>query len=236
MKNNLIKIIGMVGFMFASLNGKSQALSYSDQAVAYNRLLVEKNSNTYVRIGNYKVTGTPYLFGENEAGNLYGTSGKLENVKIRYNTYTQEVEGLGETGTEKVRIEFTNIDSFSFNRNGKVHDEVHFIRTAFIDSTAKDFMMVMYVGKTYSLYKKYKSVLAMSTTNIGQVDLRQFELEFDYYYTGPGFYGLKKIKTNDSFLKKTFNDKINMDQFIDQHDKKKRINEFMVELFEALNK
>lgn len=37
----------------------------------------------------------------------------------------------------------------------------------------------------------------MSTTNIGQVNIRQFELEFDYYYAGPGFYGLKKIKTND---------------------------------------
>lgn len=49
---------------FISTNVFSQAASYTDPAQAYLRLMLEKGGTEVVRIGSFKVTGTPYLFGE----------------------------------------------------------------------------------------------------------------------------------------------------------------------------
>src|SRR4051794_28622105 len=71
----------------------AQALSYTDPATAYARILMEKSGEgSYRQISNYKVTGSPYLFEEKLSGNIYTPTEKALNVQLSYDTYYQVVE------------------------------------------------------------------------------------------------------------------------------------------------
>lgn len=59
-------------------------------------------------------------------------------------------------------------------------------------------------GARCNLYKKYTSNLAIVATNYAQSDLRQFELEYAYYYTDTANKILKKIKLNLHSIKTEF--------------------------------
>src|SRR5688572_1486817 len=63
-----------------------------DPISAYNRHVIENWQNDYVKIGQYRVKGSPYLLGESFVGDISFTSGtKINGMKILYDLYTQEV-------------------------------------------------------------------------------------------------------------------------------------------------
>ena len=64
-----------------------QAQSYTDPVQAYNRLVVEKSNGTYIRMGRYKVIGTPYLYGGKQDGIVYEKGKAGNHVSFSYNLY-----------------------------------------------------------------------------------------------------------------------------------------------------
>ena len=79
----------------SGINGFSataQQLSYSDPAISYQRILLEKSGRDFQQIGNFKVTGTSF-YTEATKGNIY-TPKEGRICPISYNTYNQQVHVL----------------------------------------------------------------------------------------------------------------------------------------------
>ena len=174
----------------------AQAASYTDPAQAYLRLALEKNDGggETVRVGTYKVMGTPYLFGEQHKSSIYTKDGNATNVKLSYNTYNQQIEVYNEGHSFYLQpgktVEFSQ--------------PLFFVGAAQIGSTEKCIFQVVSTGKKYNLYKKYKSELGYVSTNYVQSELRQFDLNFEYYYTDNQQKTAKRLKLNSNTIKKEF--------------------------------
>jgi len=180
-----------------------------DLALNHNRLLREKTAEgVYKQIGNYKVVGTSYLFGEKNKGNLFSTDGtKAFNIFLSYNTYNQEVEFYSTANPDKALIkEPGEVDSFVIQPNIEIGlvSPLKFVYGSLIGSSEKAFYQEVFAGKRFSIYKRYKSELGVVSTNYIQSELRQFDLEFDYYYTDAEKKTVKKIKANNSNVTKEF--------------------------------
>ncbi len=126
-----------------------------DPAQAYNKLLIEKNVGHYQQIGNFRVIGTSYLFGEDQIGNVYTSQGSATNVSLRYNTYSQKVEIIQPDRNKYLSKGVEEVDSFLLIKdNANQHGNMNFINSKFIDSSEfKYFLNVLVIGKSFNLYK-----------------------------------------------------------------------------------
>lgn len=200
-------IILVFSFIIEALTGFSQQAAFSDAAQAYNRLLIEKGNGTYMRISNYKVIGTPYLFGGKNRGDLYGKGEFANNIQLSYNTYNNEVEFYSPGNSAKPLVKTVeNIDSFVLRYDGSnlISKDLKFISSEVLGVPEKGFYQLMYDGDFFDLYKKYKSTLGIVTTNYIQSELRQFDLSFEYFYFSTATSEMKKIKLSSNFLKREF--------------------------------
>ena len=87
----MYKNLSLALALIAGIAATAQQASYVDPAQAYNRILVEKGANSYRQVGNYKVIGSPFLFGEKNKGNIYSKPETAKNIELSYNIYNQEV-------------------------------------------------------------------------------------------------------------------------------------------------
>lgn len=188
----------------AALYGQAawaQAGAYTDPAQAYVRMLLDKSENAYVVIGNFKVKGTPYLFGERYNGKVYAKEGTVDNVFVSYNTYNQTLEVFTtkeqEAGIEK---SVESIDSFRYSPPN--YENLFFVNGAYLGAKEKAFFQRVAGGSTVQLYKRYKSDLGIVSTNYIQSELRQFNLAYDYFYYDLAKKQLKKLRTDAYSVKK----------------------------------
>lgn len=185
----------------------AQARAYFDPAQAYNRLLLEKGHADYKLVGAYKVQGTPYLFGEKHMGDIFAKGESDKQIPLSYNTFNQELDfynnGINGKPMVKPCIE---IDSFTMNKNPEIglENQLIFLNGKLIGSGDNYFYQLVYRGAYYNLYKKYRSVLGIVSTNYIQADLRQYDLDYEFYYSNFKEPDLKKIKPNLPGLKKVF--------------------------------
>jgi hypothetical protein len=183
----------------------AQQRSYFDPAQAYNRLLIEKGNGTYRQVSNYKVTGTSFLYGEKNTGRIYAPAEAANDIPLTYDTYTQHVE-FYPSGTKVLTKEPGTLDSFVIRKNPEtmLEDDITFVYGSVLGSKDKAYYMIMSKGPKVSLYKKYTATLGLVSTNIVQADLRQFEINVDYYYTDSTGKELKKLKVSSKNLAKEF--------------------------------
>jgi hypothetical protein len=186
------------------MNGNSQQLAYSDPAQAYNKLLIEKQQNTYQRIGVYKVRGSLYLFGGNNEGKIYPAGDSGYNVTISYSSFSKEVSFTaaqlnGLTGTKKPG----SVDSFVLKANtaSGFASDLKFVYAPLVGLKEKTYLQQMISGPDYHLYKKYNSELEIIPDNYGPADLLQFNISVSYYYDD-GSGKLSQFKPEPSFLRK----------------------------------
>lgn len=190
--------------------GITPTVGWVDPAMNHNRLIREQTGDgVYKLIGTFKVIGTSYLFGERNKGNLYSAEAKAYNISISYNTYNQEVEfySTSNPNTPLVR-EPGSVDSFIIHKNDEIgiSKQLKFIYGSLLGSKEKYYYQEIFNGKNYSVFKRYKSDLGYVGSNLAQEELRQFDLQTEYYYSSPDNKGLKKLKANASSVIKEFKD------------------------------
>lgn len=196
----------------------AQQLSYSDAAQAYNRILLEKGNGTFQRISAYKVRGTQYLFGEKHPGDMFATGETAYNIRVSYNTYNQELEFYSSANPDKPLIKDPKeIDSFTIkpNANLGITEPLLFVNGKYLGASNNALYQTIYHGSKFSLYKKYKSTLGIVTTSYIDADLRQFDLEFAFYYYNHSTKENKKIKLNANTVKKEFKQVIGIDEILE---------------------
>ncbi len=87
-RRNFVKNLLLVALIITvSLFAKAQ----TDAVGNFNKHVIEKWAEEYVRIGQYRVKGTPYLLGESFPGYItYMNGGAVMDVKILYDIYYQK--------------------------------------------------------------------------------------------------------------------------------------------------
>ncbi|GAA4319774.1 hypothetical protein [Flaviaesturariibacter amylovorans] len=194
--------------VLAAAPAYAQQMSYSDAAQAYNRILLEKGDGTYQRISAYKVVGTQYLFGERHTGDLYSPGEMALNIRVSYNTYNQQVEFYTkENPTKPLVKDAKDVDSFRLRPDpaiGLPDQQLVFVSGKALGTSGNTLYQRVSAGPKYSLFKKYKSTLGIVTTSYVDADLRQFNLEFEFYYFDHAKNQFKKLKPNQSSVEKEF--------------------------------
>jgi hypothetical protein len=184
-----------------------------DAAQLINNILIEKN--TFYQVGDFKVLGSPYLFGEDQAGTVYSGSAGVYNINVRYNVYTGFLETTMQKDKGPVSIDLENIDSFSLTASKEHLSDLKFINRNLFNPGKKGYLLVLRSGKNYSLYKLYRSNLVSPITL--RSDWRQFELAYDFYYYNAASQKFKLLHPAASYLKKEFGNRLDIESFVKQN-------------------
>jgi hypothetical protein len=236
-----MKIIFSFLFVTLAVTGAvGQQASYFDPAQAYNKLLVEKNNGNYYQISNYKVTGTPFLFGEKNNGNIYSPNETAYNIYLSYNIYDQNLDfySTANPNTPLVKDPGT-LDSFLLKRKpgtGLEKDILFVYGPTVLGSKDKAYYQVVSKGGNVNLYKRYTGELGIVGTNYIQSELRQFNVLVDYFYTDSTGKGLKKLKVNPASIKKEFASIKDLSGYIDADLLTTAREQELTKLFTELNR
>lgn len=187
---------------------KPDSRGWTDPALNHNKLLQQQaGDGVFKLIGPYKVIGSSYLFGEHHKADLFAPEAKAFNIYVSYNTYNQELEFYSSSNPNSPLVkEPGTVDSFMIHANKEAGFEhpLKFIYGAALGTKEKYFFQEICKGEFFSLYKRYKSDLGYSSSNYVQSELRQFDLQYEYYYQEKGSKSLKKIKPNSVSVVKEF--------------------------------
>ena len=100
------------------------------------------------------------------------------------------------------------LDSFIIHQNIElgILNPLKFVYGSLLGFKDKYYFLEICTGKRFSLYKRYKSELGYVSSNYVQSELRQFDLQYEYYYTDSEGKGIKKLKPNAASVIKEFKD------------------------------
>jgi len=235
----ILAIVFFTNFTSAQVPGPT-VRGWTDPALDHNRLIQNKNSGdgVYKLIGPYKVIGTQFLYGDTVKADLFSTEAKAYNIHISYNTYNQQVEFYSSANPDKPLVkEPGEVDSFTIQKSidKNILIDLKFIYGAHLDTKEKSYFQEMYKGSQFSLYKRYKSELNYVSSNYIQSELRQFDLEFEYFYYDNVKKILKKIKPNASTVIKEFKDVTDLSGSVKNEEFDVNKEEAMKKAFEILN-
>lgn len=233
------KFLLIPALLFIQTTGLTQQLSYGDPAAAYQRILLETNDrSSYQQIGTYKVIGSAFLFGAKLKGDVYTSKEKAENITLSYNIYKQQVEAYQANQDKPIILTVKEVDSFLLSASASkgFKEDLLFINTKLLDSSVKKFFVQLVArGKRFVLFKAYKSDLGYVSTNYVQSELRQFDLNFEYYFIDATKPGLKKLKVTPNNLNKLFNEIADISTFTGSDDFKTDTEFALKNIFAALN-
>jgi len=183
---------------------------WTDPALNHNKLLQQNSGEgMYKLIGTYKVVGSSFLFGEHHPADMFAPEVKAYNIFISYNTYNQEVEFYSVGNPAKPLVKETGtLDSFILHQNIDlgIINPLKFVYGSVLGLKDKYYFQEICTGRRFSLYKRYKSELGYVSSNYIQSELRQFDLEYEYFYRDSEGKGIKKIKPNAAGVIKEFKD------------------------------
>ncbi len=204
--------------LITSLQGFTQALSYTDPAQGYLKLLLDKNNEgSYQQVGNFRVIGSAYLYGERIMGSAFATNEKSENVNLSYNLYKQQIDVYPNASNYAILKSASEIDSFILFKSESQYqkEDLRFYSSKLFKTDKKNiFLLSVYNGNLYSLYKSYTASLDFVSTNYIQSDLRQFSIDYNYYYCNNKNKQLIKIKLTKKKIVEEFKDIIDATPFL----------------------
>lgn len=186
----------------------SEMRGWTDPALQHNKLLQQQTGEgMYKLIGPYKVVGSSLLFGQMLKGDMFSPEAKAYNIKLGYDTYNHEVLFLSvQSAGQPLVKEPGTLDSFIIHRDtaAGIQYPMKFIYASKLGAKDKAYYLELFKGEKYSLYKKYTSELGFNSNNILQTELRQFDMNYEYYYAEAGSAGLKKVKASAGGFIKEF--------------------------------
>lgn len=175
------------------------------------------NANSYQRIGNFKVIGNPNLFGGMQLGDVFFKNGTVKNIMVSYDTYRQQLTIHSGAEEQALIDQLEQLDSFTLKANDTTfyNTDQKFMSASQFDSTKFVYVQRIVIGPRFTLYKAYQSSLSIVTTNYAQADLRQFDLNYEYYYTDVKNPGFNSLKANSKGVKKEFNEVENISNIVE---------------------
>jgi hypothetical protein len=229
-------------FIISGIAGRAQVSplgSYNfngDPAAAYNKYMVAHSDNYYVLIGRLKVKGDYYLFGPKHPGNLYAKGETGYNIYLSLNTYNNEVEFYSTSNPTQGLVKTVGeVDSFVLHRDSLITEEMHFVYGPLIGSKQQEYYLSLSPKDgAYNLYKRYKSVITLPVS-YADADLRQFELETEYFYFDKVKQKLIRIKPAMYALRKQFSSILQVDSVISENDLVQDREGALKKIFKELN-
>lgn len=203
----------------AMVSRSPDSRGWTDPALSHNKLLIA--DGTYQQVGTYKVKGSQFLFGQKHKADVFSVAEKAWNIFISYNTYNQELEFYSTSNRDKPLVkEPGTLDSFIIHADVEagIVSPMKFLYGSLLGAKEKAYFQELYSGSRFSLYKRYKSELGYISTNYAEADLRQFDLEYEYFYRDNQGKGLKKIKPNASGVIKEFKDTKDLSGAVNNYD------------------
>ncbi len=236
----LLFVLISISFLSAqSLGMPSAPGSWSDPALNHNRLIQNRmGEGTYKLIGPFKVKGTPFLYGEKHEGDFFSADEKAWNLKISYNVYNQELEFYSKENSEQTLVKQPGeLDSFIIHADPAtmIDHPLKFVYGTVIGAKDKFYYQELYTGSQYSLYKKYKGDLNYVSDNYIQSELRQFDMDYEYYYIDHATKQVKKLKKNSSAVVKEFKNIKDISALVDATEFTANPELVLRKIFTALN-
>jgi hypothetical protein len=184
-----------------------------DPVGQFNRHIVENWKDEYIRIGQYKVRGTPYLFGESFPGTLTFKGGSKSNTNILYDLYNQKAgadvkNNILESGLEL--DEFTIMLPAKFGGNTLLFKST----AAFGNASLKNYFNVLEDGARLSFLKLFRIKLLSDPSNMMDKEQKIFEQYYEYYLYNKASKELTKIKLREKDFNKQLGDDLFVKDFI----------------------
>ena len=189
------------------------AIAQVDPVGQFNRHVVENWKDEYLRIGQYKVRGTPYLFGESFPGTLTFKGGVKNNTKILYDLYNQKA---GADVNNSILESDLAIDEFSISLPAKFGGNTLLFKStdAYGNTSLKNYFNVLEDGAKASLLKIFKIKLVSDPSNMMDKEQKIFEQYYEYYLYNKTTKELNKIKLKEKDFAKQLGDDFFVKNFI----------------------
>ena len=193
---NMRKLFLFIFLYFLVFNSFGQL----DAIGTFNRFVIETWSAQYVRIGNYKVKGTPLLFGDAFPGKIkFQGASASQPAKVMYNLYEQKA-GPGTNGEMLVTDQL--VEEFTLELPEKFGGVPLSFKhcSMFTKDNLKVYFNVLVEGSSIAFLKVYKIRMIADPSNMMDKELKVFEQYYDYYlinYKGSGKVEQVKLKKKD---------------------------------------
>lgn len=181
--------------LFSALSASAQ----TDAIGAFNKHIVEKWSEEYIRISQYRVKGTVYLLGEPFNGDISYTNGTaLVDNKVLYDTYHQKA---GPEVNGAIMVADVPVSQFVLRMPEKFGGQkLLFQEAAHFGKDAKGFYNVLFSSDKFSLLKQFRSKLISDPSDPYSKDIKLLEQYYEYYVYVPATQSLKKVKLKEKDL------------------------------------
>lgn len=211
----------MIKFFSASLillfSSSITSFSQTNSVGEFNKFIAQNWAGDYVRIGQYKVKGTPYLLGESFPGTITYRGGTKADAKILYDLYTQKA---GEDVRNTIAEATQPVEQFTILLPEKFGEEKLLFQSSdmFGNESLKVYFNVLEDGSKASLLKVFKIKLVSDPVNMMDKEQKLFEQYYEYYLYNKTTKELAKIKLKAKDFSKQLGDDNFVKTFIDNGD------------------
>ena len=195
----------------------SQSFAQVDPVGQFNKHIVENWKGEYIRISQYRVKGTPYLFGESFPGTLTFKGGVKSDTKILYDLYNQRA---GADFKNSILESGLVLEEFSISLPAKFGGDTLLFKSTelFGNTSQKNYFNVLEDGSKVSLLKIFKIKLVSDPSNMMDKELKVFEQYYEYYLYTKTTKELSKIKLKEKDIAKQLGDEEFVKGFVSKGD------------------
>ncbi|HVG40157.1 MAG TPA: hypothetical protein VM888_01000 [Chitinophagaceae bacterium] len=193
------------------------AFAQPDPVRDFNRHIIEKWGGDYIRVGPYRVKGSPFFLGESFPGMLKYKGGKtIKNTNVLYNLYEQKA---GVDLKNEIYESGEVLEEFKMELPDKFGKQSLLFKNSSLygDGTLKSYLNVLAEGSKASFLKQFKTKLIPDPTNTLSKDDKVFEQYYEYYLYAKGGAGLQKIKLRQKDILKELGDDPKLKDYISKN-------------------
>lgn len=159
----------------------SYAFSQADAIGAFNRFVVHNWAGQYVRIGNYKVKGSPFLLGESFPGKIRLMGSNVSQpAKVLYNLFEQKA---GPGTEDQILVTDKLVEEFIIDLPEKYGGVPLTFKHCGMYAKPKlnCYFNVLTEGPSVAFLKAYRIRVVADPANMMDKELRLFEQYYEYF-------------------------------------------------------
>lgn len=194
----------------------SPSFAQADPVGDFNRHLVANWKGDYIRLGQYRVKGTPYLYGESLPGHIvYKGNKSFKNVNILYDLFNQKA-GM-DVKNEIFEVDNV-IEEFSVTSPTQYGSQVLLFKNAAnYGDRVKGYLNVLEDGEKVALLKSYNIRLSQDPTDLMNKDKRIIDQFSEYYIYVKASKKLEKVKLKEKEIIKAIGEDKQAKDYISLH-------------------